>query len=173
MEVLNKKERAYSFLLFLLVFFLTVGIILLAVFFDYQIPRKELSHLRDENRKMAEEFQIQEQFAFKLEELKSYTDSLNVKGEDFYFNQQSAINTIIAMQYIIPNRDSLELKRDNMYDNILLAYRQLINAKKTINTLGASKEEIDLLLQQLETYKSELEIVKRDLEVCRQINRAR
>ena len=97
-------------------------------------------------------------------------DSLNAPGQDFYYNQQKAISTIISMQQSIPTKDSL--LRDNMYDNIIITNRQLIDAKKSIQMMGESKEEMDKLLQQIETYKSELEIVKRDLEVCRQINKA-
>lgn len=169
MEVLNKKERLSSFLFFLLFFSITIGIILAAVYFDFYIPKKELTELREENYKMQTEFNFQEKFAAKLEEAKIYTDSLGVKGQDFYYNQQRANDAIIDMQKMIPAGDSL--LRNNMYDNMVLAYRQLIQEKKTVNLLGGSKEEIDNLLQQIETYKKELEIVKRDLEVCRQINR--
>ncbi len=165
MEVLNKKERTSSFLIFLLFFIITVGIIVGAVYFDFYIPKKELAHLREENYKMQAEFSFQEQFAKKLEEVKKYTDSLGVKGQDFYYNQQLANNTIIDMQKMIPVGDSLA--RNNMYDNMVLAYRQIVQDKKTINLLGGSKEEIDNLIQQIETYKKEYEIVKRDLEICR------
>lgn len=169
MEVLNKPERRTSFLIFLLFFIITMGIILVAVYFDFYIPKKELAHLRAENHKMQTEFDFQAKFADKLEEVKSFTDSLGVKGQDFYYNQQLANDGIIDLQKMVPPGDSLV--RNNMYDNMVLAYRQLVQEKKTINLLGGSKDEVDHLLQQIETYKKELEIVKRDLEVCRQINR--
>lgn len=170
MEVLNKKERAKSFLAFLGVFAITIVVIIGAIFFDYYLPWKENSELKKENDMMTREFLFQEEFAKNMEDLKSSIDSLNAPGQDFYYNQQKAISTIITMQQSIPTKDSL--MRDNMYDNIILTNRQLIDAKKSIQMMGESKEEMDKLLQQIETYKSELEIVKRDLEVCRQINKA-
>ncbi|MFV0304422.1 MAG: type VI secretion system TssO [Moheibacter sp.] len=170
MDVLNKEERTISFLVFLGVFAITVFIIIGAIYFDYYLPWKENSELKKENELMSREFVFQEEFAGKMEELKTSIDSLNAPGQDFYYNQQRAISTIISMQQSIPTQDSLV--RDNMYDNIIITNRELIDAKKTIQMMGGSKDELDKLLQQIETYKSELEIVKRDLEVCRQISKA-
>lgn len=170
MDVLNKRERTVSFLVFLGVFAITVVIIVGAIYFDYYLPWKENSELRKENELMSREFVFQEEFAGKMEELKTSIDSLNAPGQDFYYNQQRAISTIINMQQSIPTQDSLA--RDNMYDNIIITNRELIDAKKTIQMMGGSKDELDKLLEQIETYKSELEIVKRDLEVCRQISKA-
>jgi cytosine/uracil/thiamine/allantoin permease len=48
MEVLNKKERAKSFLAFLGVFAITIVVIIGAIFFDYYLPWKENSELKGE-----------------------------------------------------------------------------------------------------------------------------
>jgi len=169
MEVLNKKERLSSFLLFLFLFLLTIGIILAAVFFDFQIPKKELKTLRGENTELRNEYAFQKKFSGKLEETKIFTDLLDVDGEDFYYNHQLANNSMIEMQKMIPAGDTL--RGNNMYDNMVLTYRDLIDSKRTINVLDANKEELEKLRQQVEVYSKELEIVKRDLEVCRIVNR--
>lgn len=171
MQVLNKKERILSFLFFLLIFSMTTGLILLAVFFDFQIPQRELEFLRERDRKVQEELEFQKRFAVRLETLKSFTDSLGMPGQDSYYNKQRAINEIITMQNFI-EEEYKNLKMNNMYDNILLARRQLVDAKQTISTLGDSKRELDKLQAELDIYKEQLELVKRDLEVCRQINRS-
>lgn len=170
MEVLNKRERTVSFLVFLGVFCTTVLIILFAVYFNYYLPWKENEELRKDNLVMRNEFNFQEKFATDMETLKSTIDSLNAPGQDFYYNQQKAISIILSMQQSIPLNDSLV--RDNMYDNILVTNRQLIDAKKTIQMMGGSREELDKLLAQIEVYKKEIETIRRDLEVCRQINKA-
>ncbi len=170
MEVLNKRERTVSFLVFLGVFVTTVLIILFAVYFNYYLPWKENEELRKDNIVMRNEFNFQEKFASEMETLKSTIDSLNAPGQDFYYNQQKAISILLSMQQSIPLNDSLV--RDYMYDNILVTNRQLIDAKKTIQMMGGSREELDKLLAQIEVYKKEIETIKRDLEVCRQINKA-
>lgn len=169
MEVLNKQERMKSFLMFLLIFGITIFVIVFAIFFDYYLPWRENAELKSQNEMMKQEYMFQDEFSEDMEELKTYVDSLNAPGQDFYYNQQKAINTIIKMQQTIPAKDSIA--RSLMYNNILLTNRKLIDAKKTIKMLGNSKEEIDQLLEQLESYKKELEIVKRELEVCRLINK--
>lgn len=170
MEVLNKRERTVSFLVFLGVFITTVLIILFAVYFNYYLPWKENEELRKDNIVMRKEFNFQEKFASEMETLKSTIDSLNAPGQDFYYNQQKAISILLEMQRSIPGKDSLV--RDNMYDNILVTNRQLIDAKKNIQMMGGSREELDKLLAQIEVYRKEIETIKRDLEVCRQINKA-
>ena len=75
MEVLNKKERAVSFLVFLCVFGITLFVIIGAIFFDYYLPWKENSELKKENEVMSREFLFQEDFAKNMEDLKSSIDS--------------------------------------------------------------------------------------------------
>lgn len=169
MEVLNRRERLISFLIFLLLFSITVIIINIAVYFDYHLPWRENAELRKENQIMRKEFDFQKNFSRQLKEVRTYTDSLNASGQDFYYNQQKALSIIINMQQSLPAKDTLV--RDDMYDNIIIMSKQLIDTKKIISTLLESKKEIDKLTQQIEVYKQELEKVRGDLEVCRQVSR--
>ena len=52
MEVLNKTERRKSFLFFLVFFGLTMGLLLIAVFFNVAFPFVENQLLKKENQKM-------------------------------------------------------------------------------------------------------------------------
>ena len=51
MDALNRRERVYSFCWFLLLFVLTNILLLVAVFFNYQIPEKENKMLKMEVEK--------------------------------------------------------------------------------------------------------------------------
>ncbi len=169
MEVLNKKERFNSFLLFLVLFLMTMTIVLIGVYFDFQVPRKEIAMLKLENEQMRSEFQFQERFAEKLEEVKKYTDKLNEENEDFYYNQQIANKSIVEMQKMIPENDSLA--GNNMYDNITLAYRELVEANRQIKETGDNSEHVREMEQEIKEYERDVKRLTRDLEVCRMITR--
>ncbi|PQL90673.1 type VI secretion system TssO [Apibacter adventoris] len=169
MEVLNKKERVTSFLLFILLFLITTVIIVLAIFYNYQLPLKEIAELKKQNQSMINEFSYQGRFEHQMETLKKYIDSIDMPNQDVYYYQQKAINMVINMEQGIPPQDSI--RRGLLYKNFLLTSRSLIDSKKTIKTYGKSKAEIDTLLAQIQTYKRQIEIMKRDLEICRMLNR--
>ncbi len=170
MEILNKKERVNSFLLFIALFLITVVIIIVAVFFNFHLPWRENAELKKENQTMINEFRYQGRFEQQMETLKKYIDSIDISDEGgTYYYQQKAINMVIEMEHGIPPKDSV--RRGMLYKNFLLTSRSLIDAKKTIKTYGKSKAEIDTLLAKVETYRRQVEIMKRDLEVCRMLNK--
>lgn len=170
MEVLNKKERLYSFLLFLALFLITMGVVISAVFFDYQVPKKELTKIRTENEQYTDEFKFQEKFGQKLEDVKSYIDKLSLPNEDFYYNHQLASQELVDLQRMIPQNDSLI--GNNMYDNILLTYRELLDSKKQVNSNQLDQSELIKLRGEVDSYEREIQNLKRDLDVCRIINKS-
>ncbi len=169
MEILNKKERFVSFLLFISLFFITIFIIVVAIFFNYHLPWRENAELKKENESMINEFRYQGRLEHQMETLKKYIDSIDMQGQDTYYYQQKAINMVIEMEQGIPPKDSI--RRGMLYKNFLLTSRSLIDAKKTIKTYGKSKAEIDTLLAKVEAYRRQVEIMKRDLEICRMLNK--
>ena len=171
MEVLNKKDRWIAFLLFISLFALTVIIIVTSIFFNYQLPWRENYELRKENTAIINEFRYQEKFENQMEILKKYIDSIDMPNHDMYYYQQKAIDMVIKMEQNIPGKDSI--RRGLLYKNFLLTSRALIESKKTIKTYGKSKAEIDTLLAKVETYRRQIQIITRDLEVCRQLYNAK
>ena len=69
MDILNKKERTSAFLLFLLMFIITTGVLFFAVFFNYRLPLKENEVLKNENDKILAEFNFQKKFSEKIEHI--------------------------------------------------------------------------------------------------------
>ncbi|MGM5632033.1 type VI secretion system TssO [Apibacter raozihei] len=169
MEVLNKKERLISFLLFISLFLITVVIIVVSVFFNFHLPWRENEELKKENASMINEFRFQSKFEEQMELLKKYIDSIDMPNQDTYYYQQKSVDMVIKMEQNIPSQDSV--RRGLLYKNFLLTSRSLIDSKKTIKTYGKSKAEIDTLLAKVEAYRKQIEIMKRDLDICRMLNR--
>jgi len=89
MEVLNKTERRKSFLFFLVFFGLTMGLLLIAVFFNVAFPFVENQLLKKENQKMKQEMEIQNRFSFQLEQVKGAVDSIGIAGQNIISRSHS------------------------------------------------------------------------------------
>ncbi|MGS0528312.1 type VI secretion system TssO [Zobellia nedashkovskayae] len=139
MEILNKKERTSSFLLFLLMFAITVGILFTAFFYSYKLPWKENAVLRKENKKMQYEFLYQKKFINTLEDVDKQIDSLDTVKEGWFFVEQSIIKNLIDLRSDIP-KDSLDNR--SMYENLVLTYNKLVDAKRDLKQVETARQEI-------------------------------
>lgn len=167
MEILNKKERVSSFLLFLLMFAVTVGIIFVAVFFSYKLPWKENEILRAENARIQYEFRYQKKFIQELEKVDVLIDSLDNTREGYFFLEQSINADLIDIKSDIP-KDSLEDK--SMYENLILTYKKLMDAKRDLKQVENAKNEIDDLNDQVRDYEKEITQLEKALELSRRLN---
>lgn len=169
MEVLNKSERRKSFLFFLLFFVLTVVLLVGAIFFNVAFPFVENELLKKENQKMKQEMQIQDDFSFQLERVKNAVDSMGVAGQNDFFNEKLALSVLADMYKQLP-KDSLQNK--TMYNNTIMTYKSLIDAKKEIKHLSLNQSTMDSLSNINKVLKEEYEKMKTDLEVCKQLYQA-
>ena len=147
MEVLNKTERRKSFLI-------------------VAFPFVENQLLKKENQKMKQEMEIQNRFSFQLEQVKGAVDSIGIAGQNDYFNEKLALSVLADMYKQLP-KDSLQNK--TMYNNTIMTYKSLIDAKKEIKHLSMNRETMDSLSSLNKALKEEYDKMKTDLEVCRQI----
>ncbi len=169
MEILNKKERQKAFGFFILFFVLTVGALLVAILFNVYFPFKENTLLKQENARIQKEMQVQDHFSFQLEKVKVAVDSIGHSGgkyKDDFFNEKLALSILADMYKQIP-KDTI--KNKNMYHNTILAYKELIDAKKQIKQLSINQKVMDSLNTINKTLKEEYDKIKIDLEVCRQL----
>ena len=168
MEILNKKERTSSFLLFLLMFVITVGILFTAFFFSYKLPWKENAVLRAENQKIRYEFLYQKKFIKELEVVDKLIDSLDNTREGYFFLEQSINAELIDIKSEIP-KDSLDDK--SMYENLILTYKKLMDAKRDLKQVENAKNEIDDLNEQISEYEKEINQLEKALELSQRLNR--
>ena len=168
MEILNKKERTSSFLLFLLMFVITVGILFTAFFFSYKLPWKENAVLRAENQKIRYEFLYQKKFIKELEVVDKLIDSLDNTREGYFFLEQSINAELIDIKSEIP-KDSLDDK--SMYENLILTYKKLMDAKRDLKQVENAKNEIDDLNEQISEYEKEINQLEKAHELSQRLNR--
>ncbi|SHK03809.1 type VI secretion system transmembrane protein TssO [Pseudozobellia thermophila] len=168
MEVLNKKERISSFLLFLLMFAITVGILFTAFFFSYKLPWKENEVLRAENQKIRYEFLYQKRFMAALEGIDKQIDSLEDAHEGYFFLEQSINADLIDLKSDIP-KDSLDDR--GMYENLILTYKKLVDAKRDLKQVESARMDIEDLKEQIEEYEKEIDKLNTALSLSQRLNR--
>lgn len=169
MEVLNKKQRRSAYWFFVLFFLITVSVLVTAVFFNAYFPFKENSLLKAENAKMRKEMETQDKFSFQLEKVKLAVDSIGAPKQNDFFNEKLALSILADMYKQLP-KDTL--KNKNMYNNTIMTYKDLIDAKKQIKQLSGNQVLMDSLSTINKTLKTEYDKMKTDLEVCRQLYQA-
>ncbi len=169
MEVLNKKQRRNAYWYFVLFFIITVAVLVIAVFFNAYFPFKENSLLKVENAKMKKDMETQGKFSFQLEKVKAAVDSIGVHGQNDFFNEKLALSILADMYKQLP-KDTL--KNKVMYNNTIMTFKDLIDAKKEIKQLSGHQITMDSLSSINKTLKEEYDKMKTDLEVCRQLYQA-
>lgn len=151
MEPKNKKERTTSVLKFSLLFLVTIILIVVATFFDFnRLPFKENSILRSKVIIADKELIYQKEFSSKSHEIKALIDSLDRPGQNIqYFN--ALINSkIVELQESIPEKDSTN--NYEMYVNSLQSYVDIQELKTKLK----SYDGVDA---KLEEYRHELDRV--------------
>lgn len=118
---------------------------------------------------MKQEMQIQDDFSFQLERVKNAVDSMGVAGQNDFFNEKLALSVLADMYKQLP-KDSLQNK--TMYNNTIMTYKSLIDAKKEIKHLSMNQSTMDSLSNINKVLKEEYEKMKTDLEVCKQLYQA-
>lgn len=166
MEVLNKNQRRAAYWFFILFFLLTSTLIVVAVFFNTYFPFKENNLLKAENIRMKKEMETQNKFSFQLEKVKVAVDSMGMPGQNDFFNEKLALSILADMYKQLP-KDTL--KNKNMYNNTIMTYKDLIDAKKQIKQLSGNQELMDSLSTINKALKEEYDKMKTDLDVCRQL----
>ena len=162
MKPKNSKERRNSFLKFLALFLLTVGMIMLAVFFSYSVPKKENVNLRAQTKAIDAAMGFQSGFYTEMEGVKSLLDSIDEPGIDRGF-QKSMINAkLVELRGTIPTKDD-ENHLYDMHMAIIDLYVDLQIAKDKEYELRDSEKDIDDCKAELDKVRSDLKEAKREL----------
>jgi Type VI secretion system, TssO len=165
MDILNKKERSSAFLLFLLMFVITTGTLVYALFFNYRLPLKENEVLKSENEKIGKEAKFNIEFSEKLEHIGKLVDSLDKAPEKFPFLEQTINVELVQLQ---KKADSLEGSK--LYGNVIISINKLVNAKKTLSQLTDSKGAIEKLTEENKSLEKRNQDLDIKLQICNQQN---
>ena len=168
MKPKNLKERRKTFLRFLLLFLLTVASVLIAVYFNFKVPKKENKLLKTQVRIVKKEMEYQNNFFSEMKSIKSMIDSLDIPGQNVSF-QTKLINTkLVDLQKAIPTKDSTY--KYDMYTSIVELYVELQNTKDELRSLSDSKSTIEEYKDALDKCRDDLKQAERDLFIARNSN---
>ncbi len=166
MKPQNAKERRNSIWKFILLFVVTVGLIVTAVFFDFnQIPLHENQVWRERSEKIEKDIEFQEVFYKKMKEISAHVDSLDVKGQNLAHINGLLTDKIVRLQTSIPRED--ETFRYDMYKEIIDAFVNIQELKGELNKLDNVSNKLKEYADQNKELSDELVRVKRDLDAYR------
>ncbi|TAJ15417.1 hypothetical protein DMA11_01915 [Marinilabiliaceae bacterium JC017] len=168
MKPLNAKQRRNAFIKFLMLFILSTAIIVGAIYFDFQVPARENTFLRNKISQSQLLEKQEQHFAQQMEKVKGLIDSLDMKDINYGYMDQLITTELAIMQSSISEEDSTF--RSDMCSNIIQTYLELKNAKTDLLDLQDAKEELEEYGEIIDEYKEELDQAKRDLDICRQLN---
>lgn len=167
MDILNKKERMSAFLLFLLMFVITTGTLMAAIFFNFKLPLKENEVLKAENEKILNEFNFNKEFTDKIEHVSKMVDSLDKAPESFQFIEQDITRELVRLKDKLPADSDQSIR---LYDNYIITVNQLISSKRQLSQLSDGKKEMDDLKEQLKAYEQDNKDLQRELALARQLS---
>lgn len=164
MEILNKKERLSAFGLFLILFLVTTGIFIYAVFFNYKLPLKENDVLKSENDKMKIQMEYQKKFSNEFEKIGKLIDSMQKNPERFTYIESTISNKLGELTKEIP-QDTIGSK---FYERVILNVQDLVSTKK----ITLKDNDSQSTITQLTNEKKELEKELKDLYLKIQLQAA-
>ncbi len=165
MKPKNTKERRNSFLKFLLLFLVTVGTIVTAVYFNFKVPSKENALLKNEAKNIEKEMNFQDDFSKQMTSIKRMIDSLDVPGQNISYQNSLVSKKLVDMQGQIPTKDSTY--RYDMYTHIINLYVELQETKDKLRDLKDAESTIEEYKDALDNCKQDYKEIQRDLDIAR------
>ena len=164
-KILNSKERNEAFLKFLLFFGITVALIIIAVYFNFRLPLKENSKLREKITLQTQEEMNQEKFTENMDKAMAYLDSLdkdpkNMESIDILLTgkirdlatlQEKGYSPYAKMNKVIIER-MIELKDQK---------KQLFKLSDKANTLLEMERKLQYAETQLTQKQQEIDQLRR------------
>ncbi len=165
MKPKNSKERRNSFFKFLLLFVVTVGFIIVTIFFTFQIPKKENSLLKEEILSVNKERTFQEGFQLEMSRVKQMIDTLDTPGLNLPFQNAQISEKLVDLQELIPIKDT-DVNYE-LYKGMVDALADLQKSEMKLKGLADAENKIEDYKTALDKCIKDYEEVKRDLDNAR------
>ncbi len=165
MKPKNSKERRNSFFKFLLLFVVTVGFIIVTIFFTFQIPKKENSLLKEEILSVNKERTFQEGFQLEMSRVKHMIDTLDTPGLNLPFQNAQISEKLVDLQELIPIKDT-DVNYE-LYKGMVDALADLQKSEMKLKGLADAENKIEDYKTALDKCIKDYEEVKRDLDNAR------
>ena len=168
MKAKNSKARRNSFLKFLLLFIITTGLIVGALYFDFNVlPNRENAVLRKQASDIEKENGFQKEFSRELFQLRGMIDSLDMSQDESnrLFLNNVLSNQTVKLKTSIPRRDSTY--RYDMYSNIIWSYAEIQKLKNELHSYADIKEDLEKYKEANRDCEEELKEAQRNLDIYR------
>jgi Type VI secretion system, TssO len=162
---LNSKARNQAFTKFLVFFLLAVIMVCGAVYYDFEVPRKENRLLKEKSEQARTQMLAQEKFTNTLVQVKTMIDSIGKPGVNtIYLNQvvSSKLKDLTAEQFI--NDSSMQGRMNRAILDVYLDYNKV---KADMVSMGDAPNQIADLRSKNDQLQRDLDQVRRDLDLCR------
>ena len=159
----NSKERRNSFLKFLILFVVTVGMIVGAVFFSYQIPKKENAELRAHTKVLEDGMVFQKNFYNEMRIVKNMLDSLDAPGANVELERSSIGLKLAALEESIPTKDDTHLY--DMHQKIITIFADLLKAEGKLYGLKDAEAEIEEYKEALDECRDDRDNLEREIRL--------
>jgi hypothetical protein len=164
-QVLNSKERNEAFLKFLLFFLVTVILIVLAVFFNYRLPRSENKVLQEEVNIQRQQETVQAKFVTKMTEAIALLDSMD-KGTTNVEQINSQLTGKLTEMELLRQKDDPS-SYGRMHNAILNKLFDLQQSKASVRDLRKKADLYNSSQEELNTVKSQLAAANNELDAIR------
>lgn len=148
MKSINQAERRSAFLKFLLFFIITIGVIIITVFFSIQVPFAENKKMKQEitSYKTKESFAIQ--FAAQMTDPQLLLSRLGSGQNDSTELLNNQINNMLSQLSAFKTGDSAANVNDNIYSKTISALYDLQSAKYNLAKCGMLSQNQNDLFQE-------------------------
>jgi hypothetical protein len=166
-NIINSSERTHAYLLFLGMFLFTMAVIVVAVYLNTQLPRKENDSLRKRVADLEEEIFEQKGYLEHLQAVKSRIDSLYKMEEVDPFIEKEIIDILFEL------RLSMGDQREVYGEYNALVYdlaKEMHGINKKVINYQKEFSRAEETQRQFERTRQELIEANRDLEQCRRSN---
>lgn len=162
--IINKSDRNTAFWKFIIFFTISTGVIVGALYFNFQLPTKENALLKKSVSRYKIQEEAQDKFVETMETTKVLIDSLSTPGAQVAFlNQQAAANIqqLVNLQY----KDSSIYNRLNKSVlDLFLRYQKLTN---DVVSMGDAPQQLEALRLKYDQSQRDLEEARRNLDIIR------
>jgi hypothetical protein len=129
MKPQNNAERKKAFIRFLLLYFVTTTVVVLALFFGLQVPFRENDQLQGQLNAVQKERDFNTRFTDLVKQTKLLIDTVNSAGPNTDVVDKEIADKIVEMKKIL-SEDSTSAKQ--LYTQVVLALTDAKNDKKAI-----------------------------------------
>ncbi|WP_118949588.1 type VI secretion system TssO [Taibaiella helva] len=153
----NAPERKKAFARFMILYLITTGIIVVAVYFGIQVPFQQNQKLQEQLANIEKERDFGRTFFARLGEAKSLLDSVNKPGVQAEL-VDGQIDSRLQQLTAIVEKDSVSEKR--LYQEIIKTYFEIKDDKKRIRASGDKDAQAAEFENQLAQWKAKYDDCK-------------